>query len=126
MSFTDAVRACLTKYATFDGRSRRSEYWYFLLFGALVMIVAGIIDSGIGSQLATGLTGLALLVPRIAVGVRRLHDTNRSGWWLLIAFTVIGIIPLIVFMVQDSQPGTNKYGESPKGVTGYPAAYPAV
>jgi uncharacterized membrane protein YhaH (DUF805 family) len=122
MSFQDAVRTCLQKYVTFSGRARRSEYWFFVLFTVIVGIVAGVIDgilgtrSSMGTGLVQGLAQLALLLPGIAVGVRRLHDTNRSGWWLLIGLIpVVGAIVLIVFFVQDSH-GDNQYGPSPKGV----------
>jgi uncharacterized membrane protein YhaH (DUF805 family) len=121
MSFQDAVRTCLTqKYVDFSGRARRSEYWFFLLFTVVVSIVASIIDtilgtrSSAGTGLIQGLAGLALLLPGLAVGVRRLHDTSRSGWWLLIGLVpFVGGIVLIVFFVQDSH-GENQYGPSPK------------
>jgi uncharacterized membrane protein YhaH (DUF805 family) len=126
MSFQDAVRTCLTqKYVDFTGRARRSEYWYFVLFTFIVSIVASIIDTIIGTRSSTtgyglvqGLASLALLLPGIAVGVRRLHDTGRTGWWLLIGLIpLVGAIVLIVFFVQDSQ-GENAYGSSPKGLGG--------
>src|SRR5690349_16308049 len=117
MSFQDAIRTCLTeKYADFSGRARRSEYWFFALFLAIVNVVTSIIDGIIGTRgtlgafgLVGGLVSLALLLPNIGVGVRRLHDTGRSGWWLLIALTGVGLIVLLVFFVQDSQP-ENRYG----------------
>lgn len=127
MSFQDAVRTCLTeKYAGFSGRARRSEYWYFFLFTIIVGIVAGIIDGILGTQgkvgtlgLVGAITSLALLVPGIAVGIRRLHDTGRSGLWLLIGLIpLVGPIVLIVFFVQDSH-ADNQYGPNPKGALGY-------
>jgi uncharacterized membrane protein YhaH (DUF805 family) len=112
----------LKKYAVFKGRARRKEYWYFVLFNTLITIVLGTIDgvtelvsaeAGIG--LLSGLYTLAVLVPSIAVSVRRLHDTNRSGWWLLISLVpLVGPIVLLVFLVLDSQPGENQYGSNPK------------
>jgi uncharacterized membrane protein YhaH (DUF805 family) len=125
MSFQDAVRTCLTqKYADFNGRARRSEYWYYVLFTVIVAIVADIIDRIVGTNdmfsnngLVGTIASLALLVPSLAVGARRLHDTGRSGWWQLIALTVVGIIVLIVFYVQDSK-GDNKHGPNPKGLGG--------
>ncbi len=125
MSFQDAVRTCLTqKYADFNGRARRSEFWYFVLFSFIVGIVAEIIDRIIGTNdmfsnngLVGTIASLALLVPSLAVGARRLHDTDRSGWWQLIALTVVGVIVLIVFWVQDSK-GDNKHGRNPKGLAG--------
>jgi uncharacterized membrane protein YhaH (DUF805 family) len=122
MGFTDAVRVCLQKYADFSGRGRRSEYWYFALFNLLVAIAAGILDAILGTDFDTGsgliglLASLALLLPGLAAGVRRLHDTTRSGWWILIGLIpIIGWIILIVFYVQDSHPD-NQYGPNPKGV----------
>ena len=115
----------LKKYAVFNGRARRKEYWFFSLFNLIIIIVLGVIDGMIGSYSASagmGLLGgiymLAVLVPAIAVGIRRLHDTNRSGWWLLIVFVpLIGAIVLLVFMVLDSSPGENQYGANPKEAT---------
>ena len=115
------VLKALKQYADFNGRSQRTEYWLFVLFCLVVSIVLSMIDKMLGTYSSTGiglLSGifsLAVLLPGIAVGIRRLHDTGRSGWWLLIALVpLIGEIVLLVFMVQDSQPGTNAYGPSPK------------
>jgi uncharacterized membrane protein YhaH (DUF805 family) len=112
----------LKKYATFGGRARRKEYWYYSLFNFLISIVLAVIDGVTGTYsfeagmgLLGGIYGLAVLIPSIAVSIRRLHDTGRSGWWLLIALIpFIGAIILLVFMVQDSQPGENQYGPNPK------------
>ena len=126
MPFRDAVKICLQrKYADFNGRARRSEYWFFILFTAIVGIVAGILDAVLGFRTESyggtgpvqGITQLALLVPTLAVGSRRLHDTGRTGWWQLISLIpFIGWIVLIVFFVQDSQQD-NKYGPNPKSVS---------
>jgi uncharacterized membrane protein YhaH (DUF805 family) len=117
MSFQDAVKICLSKYVDFKGRARRSEYWWFFLFNVIVSIVAGIIDGVIGSTVIGFLAALALLLPNIAVGIRRLHDTSRVGWWILIGIIpIVGWIILIVFYAQDSHPD-NQYGPSPKGNT---------
>ena len=120
MSFADAVRTCLTKYVVFSGRARRSEYWWFALFTFLVSLVASILDLILdtdysrGSGLINGVTSLALLLPSIAVAIRRLHDTSRTGWWLLIGLIpIIGWIVLIVFYLQDSH-ADNQYGPNPK------------
>ena len=112
----------LKKYAVFEGRARRKEYWYFVLFNTLITIGLGIIDGATGLVsaeagvgLLSGLYTLAVLIPSIAVSVRRLHDTNRSGWWLLISLVpLVGAIVLLVFLVLDSQPGENQYGANPK------------
>ena len=112
----------LKKYAVFSGRARRSEFWFFTLFNAIALIVLSIIDYAIGTydvQNSIGILGgiysLAVLIPSIAVTVRRLHDISRSGWWVLIAFVpIIGGIILLVFTVLDSKPEANVYGVSPK------------
>ena len=115
MSFQDAVRTVLTqKYVDFQGRARRSEYWYFFLFYVALAIVANIIDRAIGVQIVAGLLGVALLLPNLGVAIRRLHDTGHSGWWILIALTGIGILLLIFWYAKDSDPGPNTYGPSPK------------
>ena len=112
----------LRKYFVFSGRARRKEYWMFILFNILISIGLSIVDrvtglysaeSGVG--LLSTIYSLAVLIPSIAVGVRRLHDTNRSGWWMLICLVpFIGSIVLLVFFVLDSDPGTNQYGPNPK------------
>jgi len=112
----------LRKYAQFSGRSRRSEYWYFVLFVVLIEIVLMGIERMLGFGSGAGgygtlssLFALAMFIPHLAVGARRLHDTGRSGWWLLIGLVpLIGAIVLIVFFVQDGQPGSNAWGPNPK------------
>jgi uncharacterized membrane protein YhaH (DUF805 family) len=135
MDFMTAVRTCLSKYVDFSGRARRSEYWYFALFNLLVSFVAGFLDAVLGTDYDTGsggliatVAGLALFLPSLAVGVRRLHDTDRSGWWILIGLIpIVGWILLIVWFCTDSKPD-NQYGPNPKheGVHGgYPPPPPA-
>lgn len=104
------------KYATFSGRARRKEYWMFFLFNVLIAIGLGIIEALIGTGgLIGALYSLAVLIPGIAVTVRRLHDTSRTGWWVLIVFVpLVGALILLIFMVLDSQPGDNEYGPNPK------------
>ena len=112
----------LKKYAVFEGRARRKEYWYFFLFYLIISFILGIIDAVTGTYsreagmgLLGGIFALAMFIPSLAVSVRRLHDTDRSGWWLLIGFIpLIGAIVLLVFMVQRSNPGQNQYGAIPK------------
>lgn len=101
----------LKKYAVFEGRATRSEYWYFFLFNLVISIIIGLLDVP-----ALGfLYSLAVLIPSLAVGVRRLHDVGKSGWWLLIGLIpVVGWIVLIIFAVTDSQSGTNQYGPNLK------------
>lgn len=113
----------LKKYATFEGRAGRTEYWFFVLFNVLAVIVLAIIDGVLGTfreeagiGLLSGVYALAVLIPSIAVLVRRLHDTDRSGWWILISFVpLIGEIVLLVFALLDGTPGDNRYGPNPKG-----------
>lgn len=105
------------KFAQFNGRARRSEYWYFVLFNLIVSLGLGMVDVFTGLGFLSGLYGLIAIIPSIAVGVRRLHDTGKSGLWLLVALIpFIGWIILIYFMVQDSLPFDNQYGPNPKGV----------
>lgn len=112
----------LKKYAVFNGRARRKEYWMFFLFNIIISIVLAFLDNALGfvsrdggTGLLGGIYSLILLIPGIAVTVRRLHDGGRSGWWLLIALVpCVGGIVLLVFMIQDSDMGENEYGPNPK------------
>lgn len=105
-----------TKYAKFDGRARRQEYWMFTLFNIIIIAVLFAIDVALGLGFLNLIYSLAVLVPSIAVCIRRLHDTGKSGWWILISLVpAIGAIVLIVFMVLDSTPGDNQFGPNPKG-----------
>ena len=144
MGMIEAVKTCLSNYANFNGRARRSELWWFTLayflvdfaiglifsgLGIVVAMIGGMIDSdglagfgGIISFLGTGLSiilGLALFIPSLAVCIRRLHDIGKSGW-----FYLMGLIPcvggfiLLYFFIQDSEPGPNMYGPNPKGIGG--------
>jgi uncharacterized membrane protein YhaH (DUF805 family) len=114
----------LKQYAVFKGRARRKEYWFFILFNLIASVVltvidfmTGLLDAELGIGLLSGLYSLAVLIPSLAVTVRRLHDTDRSGWWLLIGLVpLLGAIMLLVFMLLDSTPGDNRYGANPKGV----------
>jgi uncharacterized membrane protein YhaH (DUF805 family) len=113
--------AVLKKYAVFNGRARRKEYWIFYLVNVLIIIGLVLLDGLLGLPQAadlgplSGLYLILVLLPAIAVGVRRLHDTGRSGWWLLLSIVpIIGPLVLLVFYVQDSTPGDNKYGANPK------------
>jgi uncharacterized membrane protein YhaH (DUF805 family) len=120
-------RAVLQKYADFTGRATRSEYWYFALGNLIINIVLSLF--GYIGDIVSGIYGLAVIIPGLAVGARRLHDTNKSGWWLLLVLIpIIGWIILIVWTVIDSDAGTNKYGPNPKGTNtpAAPAAAPSV
>lgn len=115
MGFQDAIKVCFAKYVDFNGRARRSEYWYFVLFNFIVSLVAGFIDGALGLGFLGLVAGLALLLPGIAVSIRRLHDIGKSGWWVLIALIpLVGWIILIVFACQAGTAGSNAYGEDPK------------
>lgn len=110
----------LQNFAQFSGRARRKEYWFFTLFNALIAIVLRVVDlATIKSEgpygILVSIYVLAMFIPGLAVTVRRLHDTGRSGWWFLVAFIpFVGGIILLIFMVEDSKPGDNAYGPNPK------------
>jgi uncharacterized membrane protein YhaH (DUF805 family) len=123
VSFAEAVSVCLKKYATFSGRARRSEYWWFVLLGGGVNVIAAIVDNAAGTSIFAIVAGLGLFLPGLAVAIRRLHDTNRSGWWYLLVFVPFGAVALIVFCCQDSVPVVNAYGPSPKSFAASAAAF---
>ena len=117
MGFIEALENVVVKnYANFRGRARRSEYWYFALANFLYCIVTGLLSVKVPEVMyLVWIVSLALLVPSLAVCVRRLHDIGKSGWWYLIGFVpYIGVVILFVFFVKDSQPGENKWGANPK------------
>ena len=106
MSFVQAVQVCLRKYVDFSGRAVRSEFWWFALFQLIVMVVASMLGDTVYAVVA-----LALVLPSLAVGARRLHDIGKSGWFLLLhLLPIIGILVLIFFWVQPSQTESNEYG----------------
>lgn len=113
------------KYAVFSGRARRKEYWYFLLINIVISLILSFIDgltgiysADMGMGLFGGIYALAVLIPGAAVSVRRLHDTGRSGWWLLIVFVpLIGAIALLLLMLIKGKPGANQYGVNPKEIS---------
>jgi len=114
----------IRNYVGFSGRAHRTEFWMFVLINLVITLVLSFIDGMLGLASAEygmgplqGLYSLAVLLPSLAVAVRRLHDTGRTGWWLLICLIpLIGAIVLIVFYCLDSQEGDNQYGPNPKGV----------
>jgi uncharacterized membrane protein YhaH (DUF805 family) len=108
----------LKKYTVFDGRAHRTEFWMFVLVNLIISILLGLLDNiigtGTGVGLLQGLYGLAVIIPSLAVGARRLHDTNRSGWWqLLLLIPLVGVIVLIVFWAQEGEKATNQHGPDP-------------
>lgn len=133
MTFTEAIQTCFRKYVDFGGRARRSEYWWWALFVFLVDLVVNALggfqpilivlgrgesgESAVWTFLAAAVS-LVLFLPGLAVFVRRLHDTGRSGWWWLIVLVpLVGLIVLFVFLVQEGNPDSNQYGPSPKQPT---------
>jgi uncharacterized membrane protein YhaH (DUF805 family) len=111
MSFSEAVKSGFDHYAKFDGRASRPAFWWWALFSLLVGIASSIVDAAIGSQILNIVVSLGLLLPNLSVSIRRLHDTDRTGWWILIALIpLIGLIVLLVFYLQKSDPGDNGYG----------------
>ena len=136
MNFIQSISTCMRKYVTFSGRAIRSEFWWFYLFTVLVNLVATSQASSFVPTLLDGqdmtenessyflnnffflylstITSLILLLPSLAVAARRLHDIGRSGWWIFISFTVIGIIPLLIWYVKDAKDDENIYGPNPK------------
>lgn len=124
MDFSQAISAGFANYTVFIGRATRSEYWYWLLFAVIGTLVTKILNAALFAQMSasgpsllhallTSIFILVLLLPTFALEVRRLHDTDRSGWWLLLALTGIGIFLLLYWASQESAPGDNKFGPGP-------------
>ena len=115
----------IKQYMTFHGRARRKEYWFYILFSVLISFGLSVIDLALGTfyydrniGLLSGAYGLFVFLPTLAVTVRRLHDTNRSGWWALVGFVpILGPIVLFVFMLFDGTPSANRFGENPKKIS---------
>ena len=107
MTFSKSISTCMGKYVDFNGRATRPEYWWFYLFTVLLSWGSLIVDN---SGIVSGIVNLALLLPSLAVAARRLHDTNRSGWWMLISLTIIGLIPLIIWLASKGNDQSNEYG----------------
>ena len=106
MDFVQAIKSCLGQYATFSGRAKRSEFWWFFLFQVLVMVAASMLG-----YVINGIASLALLLPALAVGARRLHDIGRTGWWQLLLLSGIGFLVLLYWWVQPGEGAGNIYGE---------------
>lgn len=119
MTFVEAVKSVFTKYATFSGRARRSEYWYFFLFNCIVSALIGAIGAAIGGESTanslSSIWSLAVFIPTLAVSWRRLHDIGKAGgYWFLNFIPLVGQIILLVWFCKDSQPEDNQYGPNPK------------
>lgn len=118
MNFTEAVSTCFQKIRNFSGRASRSEYWYWVLFTVLIGFFIGILE---GAHVITKSDGntislilnLITILPSLAVTSRRLHDTDRSFWWVLIAFTIVGLLPLFYWYCKKGTEGYNRFGEDP-------------
>lgn len=117
MNFQTAIQSGFRNYVTFSGRAPRSEFWYWVLFEILVSIVAGILDAAVFplSEVSplNAIASIVLFLPGLAVSVRRLHDIDRTGWWVLIAFTIIGIVLLIIWNCLRGTIGPNRFGPDP-------------
>jgi uncharacterized membrane protein YhaH (DUF805 family) len=121
----EAIQSGFQNYANFSGRAARPAYWWWVLFSIVVSLLAAVVDVVLGSSIITAadtrgvgivgtIVGLALLLPGLAVLVRRLHDTDRSGWWFFITLIpILGAIVLLVFLAMPGTPGDNRYGPSP-------------
>ncbi len=111
LSFTEAIRSGFDNYVNFDGRASRPAFWWWTLFSILVAVAANIVDAIVGSPIFSLVVSLGLFLPNLSVAIRRLHDIDRTGWWILIAFIpLIGLIVLLIFYLQKSDPGENSYG----------------
>jgi len=126
MNFGEAISDGFSKYAEFNGRSSRSAYWWWLLFNFLVIVAASIIDAVIEIPVFTAIVLLGLVIPDIAITVRRLHDFDQTGWLVLICvLPFAGFVATIVFGCIGSSPGPNKYGPGPDGkAAAAPPPYP--
>lgn len=125
MGFPEAIKTGFQKYVVFEGRAIRSEYWYWSLFAFLVSIISSVLDVAMFPDVAweplNTATALALLLPGLAVSVRRLHDVGRTGWWLLIMLTVIGIFLILYWMIIKGDDGENRFGADPLAQSPAPA-----
>ena len=119
MDFITAIKTCFTKYVDFTGRASRSEFWYFTLFIAVISICSEIIDASLIGQTFWSdrelgpvwwVFNVLIFLPSLAVGIRRLHDINKSGWWTLVFFTVVGIIPLLIWYIRRGDHSSNNFG----------------
>lgn len=124
-TFGQAVKSCFNQYCGFKGRASRAEFWWFTLFTAIVGFVLGFVDGLLFTSTEnaffallgfSGLFRLGVFLPGLAVTARRLHDTDKSGWWMLLYLTIIGVIVVFIFTLLRGNEGSNKYGEDPYAV----------
>jgi uncharacterized membrane protein YhaH (DUF805 family) len=118
MGFGQAISTGFAKYFNFHDRACRSEFWYWTLFTMIVAIVAALIDMKLDTQLVAGAWNLVTLIPGLAISIRRLHDLDRSGWWVLLSFIpLVGAIILLVWFATKGTAGPNRYGPDPIAAT---------
>jgi len=119
MTMPQAIRSAFRRWSTFNGRAGGSEYWWFVLFGAIVFALAGLLDHAAFGRHALfwAACTLVLLMPYAAVAVRRLHDTNHSGWWLLLVFVPLGNLVLFIWCCLPSTSGPNRFGPRPSAIS---------
>ena len=112
IAFQEAISICFSKYATFSGRAPRSEFWWFYVFSLLMNMGMNITQNVVGDlfRIASLVVSIGIGIPLLAAATRRLHDTNRSGWWQLLWITIIGIIPLVIWLASKSDPQENDFG----------------
>ena len=124
-TFGQAVKSCFNQYCGFKGRASRAEFWWFTLFTAIVGFVLGFVDGLLFTSTEnaffallgfSGLFRLGVFLPALAVTARRLHDTDKSGWWMLLYLTIIGGIVVFIFTLLRGNEGSNKYGEDPYAI----------
>jgi uncharacterized membrane protein YhaH (DUF805 family) len=116
MGFVDAIKSGFSNYVNFSGRASRSEYWFWILFYIIVLVVASVLDGVLGTGLFAPIASLGLFLPGLAVSVRRLHDLDKSGWFILIGLIpLVGFIILIVWYCTKGTPGPNRFGPDPLG-----------
>ena len=117
MNFGQAIASGFKKYVDFTGRAARSEFWFWTLFAVLASIAGGAIDfvlfPDVLASPVQSIVGLVLFLPGLAVSIRRLHDIDRTGWWFLLVFTVIGLIVLLVWNCMRGTLGPNRFGPDP-------------
>ena len=120
-TFGQAVKSCFNQYCGFKGRASRAEFWWFALFGFVLGFVDGLLFTSTENAFFallgfSGLFQLGVFLPSLAVTARRLHDTDKSGWWMLLYLTIIGGIVVFIFTLLRGNEGSNKYGEDPYAV----------
>ena len=112
MNFGQSISYCLSNYTNFEGRGSRPEYWWFVLFVYLLQFIGVVWDSVTGFPFMFWIVYIAFFIPSLSAGARRLHDIGKSGWWQLLTITIIGIIPLLIWLATEGTKENNSYGKS--------------